>query len=293
MLYSLAKNFILLVCLLCANCLSWAQKVTEPSSIAHPDWSRPFPPFQIAGNLYYVGTYELACYLIVTPKGNILINTGLASSARDIKTNIETLGFKLADTKILLTTQAHFDHLGAMAAIKKITGAEMMADEEDAEGIAAGGKTDYSVKGDVSVYEPVQADRILHNGDTIKLGDMQLIMLHHPGHTKGSCSYLFDVKDKQRKYRVLIANIPTIITDKKFQDIPGYPTIAADYAYTLNAMKHLKFDIWLASHASQFGLHKKRKPGRAYNPAAFMDKQSYYDAIADIQKEYDKKINCK
>ena len=240
-----------------------------------------------------MGTYELACYLIVTPKGNILINTGLASSARDIKTNIETLGFKLADTKILLTTQAHFDHLGAMAAIKKITGAEMMADEEDAEGIAAGGKTDYSVKGDVSVYEPVQADRILHNGDTIKLGDMQLIMLHHPGHTKGSCSYLFDVKDKQRKYRVLIANMPTIITDKKFQDIPGYPTIAADYAYTLNAMKHLKFDIWLASHASQFGLHKKRKPGRAYNPAAFMDKQSYYDAIADIQKEYDKKINCK
>lgn len=122
---------------------------------------------------------------------------------------------------------------------------------------------------------------------------MELTLLHHPGHTKGSCSYLFDVKDKNRKYRVLIANLPTIITDKKFSDITAYPNIEADYAYTLNAMKHLTFDIWLASHASQFGLHKKHKPGSAYNPAAFRDKQAYYDAIADIQKEFDKKINSK
>jgi metallo-beta-lactamase class B len=237
-----------------------------------------------------VGTYELASYLIVTPKGNILINTGLASSARAIKMSIETLGFKLADTKILLTTQAHFDHMGAMAAIKKITGAKMMVDEGDAASVADGGRSDYSVKGDVSVYEPVKVDRILHNGDTIKLGGMQLTMLHHPGHTKGSCSYLFDVKDKERTYRVLIANMPTIITDKKFSDIPAYPNIAKDYAYTLNAMKHLTFDIWLASHGSQFDLTSKHKPGSAYNPAAFMDRKGYYDEIADLQKEYDEKI---
>ena len=83
------------------------------------EWTAPYQPFRIAGNLYYVGTYDLACYLITTPKGNILINTGLAASAAQIKTNIETLGFRLADTKILLTTQAHYDHMGAMAAIKK------------------------------------------------------------------------------------------------------------------------------------------------------------------------------
>ncbi len=293
MLFSIVKKGLLILCLLLAGCMAWAQKVIEPSSEAHPDWSKPFPPFQIAGNLYYVGTDELACYLIVTPKGNILINTGLASSVKTIKTSIETLGFKLADTKILLTTQAHFDHLGAMAAIQQMTGAVLMADEGDAAAIAVGGRTDYSVKGDVCVYEPLKAGRILHNGDTIKLGGMELTLLHHPGHTKGSCSYLFDVKDKNRKYRVLIANIPTIITDKKFSAIPSYPNIEADYAYTLNAMKHLTFDIWLASHASQFGLHKKHKPGSAYNPAAFTDKQAYYDAIADIQKEFDKKINSR
>ena len=99
-----------------------AQKVKEPKPYT-PEWEKPYQPFCIAGNLYYVGTYDLACYLITTTKGNILINTGLKSSAKQIKKNIETLGFKFSDTKILLTTQAHFDHLSAMAKIKKKTGA--------------------------------------------------------------------------------------------------------------------------------------------------------------------------
>jgi metallo-beta-lactamase class B len=287
------KKVLLLISLLCANYLAWAQKVSEPSTKTHPEWSKPYPPFQIVGNLYYVGTYDLACYLIVTPKGNILINTGLASSEPVIKKNIETLGFKLADTKILLNTQAHYDHMGAMAAIKKMTGAKLMIDEGDVAVAADGGRSDYALKGDVSVYEPVKVNRVLHNGDTVKLGGMHLVMLHHPGHTKGSSSYLFDVKDKKRKYRVLIANMPTIITDKKFSDIPAYPNIAKDYAYTLNAMKHLTFDIWLASHASQFNLIDKHKPGSAYNPAAFIDKKGYDDELNELQNDFNKKINSK
>jgi len=292
-LYSFMKKFLLLLTLLCATYLAWSQQVSEPSTASHPDWSQPYPPFQIVGNLYYVGTYELACYLIVTPKGNILINTGLASSATYIKNSIETLGFKLTDIKILLNTQAHYDHMGAMAAIKKITGATLMMDEGDTAVAADGGRSDYASKGNVSVYEPVKVERVLHNSDTIKLGGMQLVMLHHPGHTKGSCSYLFDVKDKNRTYRVLIANMPTIITGEKFSNISAYPNIAKDYAYTLHAMKHLTFDIWLASHASQFDLVNKHKPGSAYNPAAFIDRKGYDDEMNDLQNEFDKKINGK
>lgn len=287
------KKALFLVGLLFVNYLVWAQKVSEPSTKNNPDWSRPYPPFRIAGNLYYVGTYDLGCYLIVTPKGDILINTGLASSAALIKNSIETLGFKLADVKILLNTQAHFDHIGAMATIKKMTGAKLIMDEGDAAMAADGGRFDYASNSEASVYEPVKPDRIVHNGDTVRLGGMQLVMLHHPGHTKGSCSYLFDVKDNKRKYRVLIANMPTIITDKKFSDIPAYPNIAKDFAYTLNAMKHLTFDIWLASHASQFDLIDKHKPGIGYNPLAFMDKKGYDDEINDLQDELDKKMNSK
>jgi metallo-beta-lactamase class B len=287
------KKLLALICLLYVNCLVYAQQVAEPSTSTHPEWSRPYQPFKIAGNLYYVGTYDLACYLVVTPKGNILINTGLASSAPVIKASIERLGFKFADTRILLTTQAHYDHMGAMAAIKKTTRAKMMVDEGDAAVLADGGRSDYALGGNVSPYAPVKADRLLHNGDTIKLGGMELVMLHHPGHTKGSCSFLFDVKDKKRKYRVLIANMPTIITDKKFTEIPAYPNITKDYVYTLSAMKKLKFDIWLASHASQFGLYNKHKPGAAYNPAAFIDRKGYNAQLKNLQDQFDKKISDK
>jgi metallo-beta-lactamase class B len=267
--------------------------VEQPSTSMHPEWSRPFPSFRIAGNLYYVGTYDLACYLIVTPKGNILINTGLAASAPIIKANIEALGFRLVDTRILLNTQAHFDHMGAMSAIKKMTGAKLMIDAGDAEVAADGGRSDYSLGGIESTYAAVQPDRLLHNGDAIELGGMHLVMLHHPGHTKGSCSFLFDVRDNTRAYKVLIANMPTIVTDKKFTDIPAYPNIAKDYAYTLNSLKHLTFDIWLASHASQFDLIGKHKPGSPYNPAAFMDKKGYDAEISELQNEFEKKIGTK
>src|SRR5678815_1816864 len=119
------------------------QEVKEPRTTT--EWTTAYQPFRIVGNLYYVGTYDLACYLITTPEGNILINTGLAASESQIKSNIETLGFKFSDTRILLTTQAHYDHLGAMAAIKQSTGAQLMVDEKDADVVASGGSSDYEL----------------------------------------------------------------------------------------------------------------------------------------------------
>ena len=265
-----------------------AQKVKEPKTT--DEWTRAYQPFRVADNLYYVGTYDLACYLVTTTEGNILINTGLAASASQIKNNIEALGFKFADTKILLTTQAHYDHMGAMAEIKKSTRAQLMVDEKEAGVLATGGHSDYALGIYGTSFKPVKPDRLLNDGDTIRLGDMQLVILHHPGHTKGSCSYLFTVKDSERSYQVLIANMPTIVTDKPFAAITTYPEIAKDYAYTLQAMKNIRFDIWLASHASQFKLHDKHKPGDAYNPAAFKDQPGYDAALSDLQKQYDEKM---
>jgi metallo-beta-lactamase class B len=268
-----------------------AQAITTPKTV--PEWSQPYKPFRIAGNLYYVGTYDLASYLITTSKGNILINTGLDSSAVQIKKNIEALGFKFSDIRILLASHAHYDHVGAMADIKKITGAKFMAEEKDAEVLADGGTTDYELAHYGMTFKPVTADRLLHDGDTVSLGNMHLLVLHHPGHTKGACSFLFTVKDDQRSYKVLIANMPTIISDRPFAAITAYPNITGDYAYTLKALKNISFDIWLAAHASQFNLHEKYKPGDAYNPAAFIDKAGYDAAIVDLQKQYDEKLQQK
>ncbi len=285
--YSL--QIILLLAFFAGNIFTVSsQKVTEPKT--KEEWSRPYEPFRIAGNLYYVGTYDLGCYLITTTRGNILINTGLAASALQIKHNVEKLGFNFNDIKILLITHAHYDHVGALAQIKKMTGAQLMVNENDAAVLADGGTSDYALGIYGRSFAPVKAARLLHDRDTVSLGNMHLVVLHHPGHTKGACSYLFDVKDNKRSYKVLIANMPSIIIDKKFSEETTYPNIATDYAYTLSHMKQLSFDIWVASHASQFNLHGKHHSGDAYNPAAFIDRKGYDEELNDIQEQYDQKI---
>jgi metallo-beta-lactamase class B len=282
-------SFLLLVTSAITLINATGQVVKEPAEFTTKEWVQPYQPFRIAGNLYYVGTYDLAVYLIATDKGNILINTGLASSLSLIQQNIKTLGFKFEDIKILLTTQVHFDHLGAMAAIKKMTGAKFYADAADADVLKSGGATDYELEKYGVSFEPVQPDSLLKNESNIELGNTKITLLHHPGHTKGSCSYMLEVKDEKRSYTVLIANIPSIIIDGKFSQVKNYPAIEKDYAYTLKAMKKLKFDIWVASHASQFGLHKKHKPGDTYNPLIFGNKKEYLAAIAKWETVYKEK----
>lgn len=269
--------------------LGFAQTVTEPANNPK-EWSQATSPFRIVGNLYYVGTYDLASYLIVTEKGNILINTGLANSLSIIKENIKALGFDYKSIKILLLTQAHFDHLGAMAEIKKETGAKLYVDEKDADALETGGKLDYELGKYGISFKPVKPDFLLKNNEKIKLGSTTLTMLHHPGHTKGSCSFIFDTKDKNSSYKVLIANMPSIIVDRKFSEIASYKDIQKDYTETFKAMKKLDFDLWVASHASQFDLHNKRKSGDPYNPNVFMDKSKFFKNLQDLENVFLEKI---
>jgi metallo-beta-lactamase class B len=269
-----------------------AQQIIPPPNV-QPSWTQDCEPFRIAGNLYYVGTYDLSSYLITTPKGHILINTGLGGSDTMIRQHVEALGFKFSDIKILLATHAHYDHVGAMAAIKRATGAKMMIHERDAPVLADGGNSDFIFGGKGPMFEPLRADRLLHDRDTVKWGGMQILVLFHPGHTKGACSFLFTVKDDTRSYRVLIANMPSILDETKLSGMPGYPEVGKDYAYTLGAMKDLRFDIWLASHASQFGLHEKRKPGDGYHPESFFDRAGYDSAINELHTAYLKRLGEK
>src|SRR5579863_145254 len=168
-------------------------------------WVRDYPPFRLAGNLYYVGTYDLACYLITTPAGNILINTGIPGSDTIIRKHVEALGFKFKDIKILLATHGHFDHVGAMAAIRHQTKAQLMIEAGDVPVLGDGGNSDFDFGGRGPMFVPVKVDRVLHDHDTVQLGGMKILVLHHPGHTKGACSFLFTVQDDHRSWRVLIA----------------------------------------------------------------------------------------
>jgi len=151
------KIIISVLVLLITQFTLQAQKL-RPIPNDRKEWSDSCEPFRIAGNLYYVGTYDLGCYLITTPKGHILINTGLAASVPLIKKNIEQVGFKFSDIKILLTTQAHFDHVAGMADVKKRTGAKMMVDYKDAKVLADGGASDYFMGGEGPMFIPVKAE---------------------------------------------------------------------------------------------------------------------------------------
>lgn len=267
---------------------AYTQQTTSVAS-TDSEWTRPYEPFRIAGNLYYVGTYDLACYLIATKEGNILINTGLAESVPLIRRNIESLGFDYGDIRILLTTQAHFDHVAGMAEIRKSTGAKMMVHQADAPVMEDGGKSDFLFGGSYT-FSPVVVDRILQDRDTIRLGDARVVALHHPGHTKGATSFILDVNDEKRSWRVLIVNMPSILPQTRLSGMASYPEVGKDYAYTLDALMKLEFDAWVASHASQFQLHDKRKPGDRYRPEAFIDRPGYEASVNTIRREYNKRL---
>jgi len=253
-------------------------------------WSQPYEPFRIAGNLYYVGTYDLACYLVTTPKGHILINSGLEDSAPMIRKSVESLGFNFTDIRILLTNQAHYDHVAGLAAIKQATGAKMMINEADAQVLADGGKSDFLFGGPKGFFVGVKADRLLKDGDVIKLGDAKLTAYHHPGHTPGATSDMVETKDETRAWKVLIVNLPSILDETRIMGMPKYPKVGQDYKHTLESLPKLQLNLWVSSHTGQFNLHKKRKPGDPYKPEIFSDRKAYDAEVAGLQKVYDDRV---
>jgi len=265
-----------------------AQTGFERRPITNEAWLQPFPPVRIVGNLYYVGTYDLASYLITTPEGHALINTGAYDSAEMIRSSIEELGFELEDIEILLTTQAHMDHVADLAEIKRITGARMLAHEDDVAALEDGGNTDYRFpEGRGATFEPIMVDLQLQHGDTIELGGTVITLHHHAGHTRGASSFTFETEDDNGDgYSVLVVNMGSINTGVTVLGMPAYPEIAGDFEATYAAQKMLSADVWVSSHAGHFNLHEKFSPGDSYDPRRFVDPAGYREKIEFYERSY-------
>ena len=251
------------------------------------EWRQPFPAFKLIGNVYWVGTYDLSTYLITTDAGHILINTGFVETVPEIKKGVEQLGFDFDDVKVLTATHAHGDHVAGLAELKRMTGAQLLMSEADAVLLEDGGVSDFRF-GDPRnpSFEPVPVDRRLKDQDTIVLGGVTLTAHHHPGHTKGATSFTLTVREGGRDYRVVIANMGSINPGVTVNGMPKYPTIGDDYARTFAAQKALPVDVFLASHAAQFGMHEKYKPGDAYDPNRFVDPQGYRAGVERLETVY-------
>ena len=262
------------------------QRISSP--VGPPEnWVRPFEGFRVIGNLYGVGSYDLSVFLITTDDGHILINTGLRDSTQMIRNNIESLGFRLEDVKILLTQQAHWDHTAALAEIKEITDAEIWATVRDARVLEDGGFSDPHFGGRES-FRPVDVDKIIRDGEVIRLGELELTVHHHPGHTEGSSSYSMAViGEDEEEYNVLVANMGTINNGKNLTVDPTYNGVAEDFIATYEKQKQLEVDVWVAAHNSQYNMHEKYRSGQPYNPETFVDPAGFLRAIEDLERRYE------
>jgi metallo-beta-lactamase class B len=261
---------------------------------ANAEWTKPFPAFRIIGNIYWVGTWDLSTYLITTPQGNILINSGLVESPPMIKESIEKLGFKYTDTKILLISHAHFDHDAGSARIVKETGAKYEVMDSDVDVVESGGKTDFNYGDakdpDASRYPAAKVSRVLHDGDTVSLGGTVLTAHKTPGHTKGCTTWTLNVNDGGKNLNVVVVGSPNVNPGYVLVGNTKYPNIVQDYEQTFKVLKALPADVFLGAHGDYYGLPAKFEKIKAGGANPFIDPAGYKAYVANREAAYRKEL---
>jgi metallo-beta-lactamase class B len=259
----------------------------------NPDWTTPIAPFRVAGNLYYVGGKDLASYLIVTPKGDILINSSLESSVPMIRSSVEQLGFKFNDIKVLLISHSHFDHDAGSAELIKETGAKYMVMDGDVSVVESGGATDFAYAKDT--YPAAKVNRVLHDGDEVKLGGTVLVAHKTAGHTRGCTTWTMRVIEAGRPLNVVIVGSWNVNPGWRLVDRPeqpaSYPGIADDYRRTFATLKALQCDVFLGAHGAYFGMLAKLdriKAGAKEN--VWVDRPGYEAAVAEREQAFEAEL---
>ena len=251
-----------------------------------PYSNEPVEPFRIIDNVYYVGRENYTSFLITTPEGHFLLDTMVEETVPNLSENIEQLGFQLEDIKIILQAHAHRDHVGGLAKMKELTGAEVLVMAEDAAVLADGGKSDFRGDGSV-IWEPVRADKTLHDGEQVQLGGVTMVAHLTAGHSKGCTAWSTVAEENGREYNVVF-----VCSNRVNERVPligntKYPSIAEDFAGGFETLKSLPADVFLASHGFMFNMEEKLQrlqQGTLANP--FIDPQGFQEYIADYEQEF-------
>lgn len=273
--------------------------VATQKSVVHPEWTTPLPPFRIADNLYYVGSRDLAAYLVTSPSGHILINANLVSSPVQIRASVEKLGFSWSDVKVLLNSQAHDDHMGGAAQIVRETHAKNMVMDGDVSVVETGARTDFLAPSpNVPGYTPVHVDRVLHDGDTVTVGDVTLTAHKTAGHTRGCTTWTMrahipgDPSGKTRN--IVIVGGVGFWSEYHFIASSGhavsYPGIVQDFRHTFATLRSLPCDIFLGAHGGYFDMLTKLKHYPHDGPHVFIDPAGYREFVADARKTFEQAL---
>ena len=262
--------------------VTWAQ-YAPPNA----QWNRPVEPFRIVGNVYYVGAASVSSFLITTPSGHILLDTGYAETVPQIEANVKKLGFRMEDIRLLLASHAHADHAGGMAAAKALTQARLIVNPAEVAPFARGGKGDFAF-GDAFAFPPVTADGVFRDGEEIRLGEIVLVAHFTPGHTKGATTYTMTVREGERSYRVVFA---ASVTAPGYQllDNPAYPDIVEDFEKTFATLRELPCDVFLAGHSWEFGMEAKLA-ARGTGRNSFIDPESYRRWLDRSEANFQKQL---
>jgi metallo-beta-lactamase class B len=240
-------------------------------------WDEPFPPHNVIGNVYYVGTKGLANFLITTPDGNILINSDFERNVPTIRASVEKLGFRFRDTKILLGSHAHGDHMAGDAMVKELTGALVMAMAEDVpalENMRPGNK-------------PHPINRVLHDGDRVTLASTTLVAHLTPGHTKGCTTWTMKVQDSGKTYDVVIVGSVNVNQGYILVGNQRYPQIADDYVRTFKILQSLPVDVFLGAHGNYYGMEAKYARMKTGGPNPFIDPDGYHAYLSERQRAFE------
>jgi metallo-beta-lactamase class B len=244
-------------------------------------WMEPFPPHKIAGNLYYVGSKDLASYLIATPEGHILINSSFEESVPLIRASIEKLGFKFTDVKILLISHAHSDHCAGSAEVIKLTKAQYFVMEQDADAVESGGAKK-SRLADYTQFTPAKVDRRLKDGEEVKLGGSTLVANLTPGHTRGCTTWTTKVDG----LNAVIIGSPNVNPGYILVVNKDYPTIATDYEKTFRFLKAQPVDLFLGAHGGYYDMNDKHARLGTSSTNPFIDPEGYHRYVEDREKAF-------
>jgi len=255
------------------------------AAVGQADWHEPFPAHKVVGNVYYVGSKDLASYLITTPEGHILINSGFERTVPLIRKSVESLGFKMRDVKILLASHAHSDHVAGHARMKEVTGAKVYVMRGDDGVIASGGKGQYLYAD--SRWAPCPVDRVLEDGDEVTLGGVKLVARKTPGHTRGCTTWTWRVAEGGKGHDVVVIGSPNVNPGYKLVGNADYPEIADDFARTFRVLKALPCDVFLGAHGGYYGMvAKHERAGRGAGANPFVDPEGYRDYVAQKEKAF-------
>jgi len=267
-----------------------AMALTATPALAQANWNKPAEPFHVIDNVWYVGTDGLSAFLFTTPVGHILLDGATPEGAPIIEANIAKLGFKLSDVKILLNSHAHFDHSGGLAKLKRDTGAQLAAMEGDVSALEGGF---YLGSEDVKSMNapPVKVDRVLNDGDTVKLGDFTLTAHLTPGHSRGCTSWGATLGDQGKWYEALVFCSATVAANRITPPLQ-YEGIVEDYRKTFTKTKGMTVEIPLAPHPEFFQLREKAAKAAA-NPKGqnpFIEPGAFLTLITKLEGDFERTL---